>query len=146
MDPGAYRLIACADPLNRIRERRERDNCAATGGAIDIVSPPTTLLAAGDVADCSLGADAATADLLVSRPGTVAMLGDGAYPHGSAADYADCYGPTWGRVKARTRPVPGDHDYDSSGGAGYFGYFGAAAGQSGQGWYSYELGPGTWWR
>jgi hypothetical protein len=139
--PGAYRLLACADPLNHIRERRERDNCAATDGTIDLVAPPATLLAAGDVADCSLSADTATAGLLAARPGTVAMLGDGAYPNGSAADYSGCYEPTWGRVRGRTRPVPGDHDYDASGAAGYFGYFGAAAGQPGQGWYSYELGP-----
>jgi hypothetical protein len=137
---GSYRLIACADPLDRIRERRERDNCAATKGTIEVVKPAATLLAAGDVADCGLEGDSATAALLAERAGTVAMLGDGAYPDGSPGEYADCYDPTWGRVKARTRPVPGDHDYGTPGAAGYFAYFGAAAGQPGRGWYSYELG------
>lgn len=137
---GSYRLIACADDLNRIHESRERDNCAATASPIAVKTPTATLLAAGDVADCSLADDAATASVLASRTGAVAMLGDGAYPHGSSGDYASCYGPTWGRVKARTRPVPGDHDYETPGATGYFGYFGAAAGQPGQGWYSYDLG------
>lgn len=140
VEPGAYRLIACVDPLGRIRERRERDNCAATAGAIDVVARAATLMAAGDVADCSLTADSFTGDLIAARDGTVALLGDGAYAVGSSANYVECYGPAWGRFKSRTRPVPGDHDYETAGASGYFGYFGAAAGQPGQGWYSYELG------
>src|SRR2546430_14459100 len=44
--------------------------------------------------------------------------------------------------KARTKPVPGNHDYLTTGASGYFNYFGAAAGQSGKGYYSYDLG--TW--
>jgi len=56
------------------------------------------------------------------------------------ADYADCYDPSWGRHKGRTRPVPGNHEYETPGAAGYFAYFGAAAGEPGEGWYSYELG------
>src|SRR5205823_4448967 len=57
-----------------------------------------------------------------------------------SAEYANCYEPTWGRFKARTRPVPGNHDYNAPGAAGYFGYFGAAAGDPAKGYYSYDLG------
>lgn len=106
--------------------------------------PPTgtqTLIAAGDIAVCTTTYDEATANLVDNIPGTVAVLGDNAYPDGTAADYANCYGPTWGRHKARTRPAIGNHEYvRSSNGAGYWGYFGAAAGTQGQGWYSYDLG------
>src|SRR5215211_5459778 len=47
-----------------------------------------------------------------------------------------------GRVlldKISTRPA-GNHEHLTSGASGYFGDFGAAAGQMGQGYYSYELG------
>ena len=55
-------------------------------------------------------------------------------------EFTACYDPTWGRHKARTRPSPGNHEYHTPEAAGFFEYFGAAAGNPGQGWYSYELG------
>jgi hypothetical protein len=102
--------------------------------------PTATLLAAGDIATCAGAGDEATAKLLDGLAGTVATLGDNVYQSGSAQQYADCYAPTWGRHKARTRPAPGNHDYRTAGAAGYFGYFGAAAGTPGKGYYSYDLG------
>ena len=46
----------------------------------------------------------------------------------------------WGRHRGRTRPTPGNHEYETAGASGYFGYFGANAGPSGQGYYSYDIG------
>jgi hypothetical protein len=103
-------------------------------------APDATLLAAGDIASCRTRDDDATGRLVASRPGTVGVLGDNAYESGSPSEYARCYGPTWGRVKARTRPAPGNHEYDTPGAEGYFRYFGAAAGPPGRGYYSYDLG------
>src|SRR5439155_23012553 len=103
-------------------------------------SGPATLVGAGDIADCTRNGDSLTANLLDTIPGTVFLAGDNAYPSGSSTDYANCYGPTWGRHKARTRPAPGNHEYSTSGAAGYFGYFGTAAGDPTKGYYSYELG------
>jgi hypothetical protein len=97
------------------------------------------LAAAGDVARCTAGGDEATAALLEGAD-TVAMLGDGVYPDASQAGYEQCYGPSWGAYKERTRPVLGNHDYDDPGAAGYFAYFGPAAGDQGKGYYSYDLG------
>jgi hypothetical protein len=37
-------------------------------------------------------------------------------------------------------PAPGNHEYNTPGAAGYFQYFGEAAGPSGRGYYSFELG------
>lgn len=100
------------------------------------------LIGAGDIADCSnLAGAEATAKLLEANPGTVMALGDLAYPNGSADDFR-CYDKTWGRVKARTRPAVGNHEFHSSGAAYYFEYFGEAAGDPKTGYYSYELG--TW--
>jgi hypothetical protein len=100
------------------------------------------LIGAGDIASCSSLGDEETAARLDEEDGVVFTLGDNAYPHGSDADYANCYNPTWGRQKWRTRPVPGNHEYETDNGNPYFNYFGAAAGPFGRGYYSYDLG--TW--
>jgi len=98
------------------------------------------LLAAGDIADCRSPGDETTADLIRTLPGTIATLGDNVYRSGSAQQYTDCYDPTWGTEKARTRPAAGNHDYGTPDARGYFDYFGAAAGDRGEGYYSYDLG------
>ena len=99
-----------------------------------------TLVAAGDIATCSSDFDEATAHLVDGIPGLVAPLGDLAYEFGSTEDFANCYGPTWGRHKDRTRPALGNHEYLTPGAAGYFDYFGPAAGDPSQGYYSYDYG------
>ncbi len=99
-----------------------------------------TLVGAGDIAGCTWDRDEATASLLDNIPGTVFTAGDNAYPSGHLTQFQNCYDPTWGRHKARTRPSPGNHDYRTSGASGYYQYFGAAAGPSGRGYYSYNLG------
>jgi acid phosphatase type 7 len=98
------------------------------------------LVGAGDIADCGSSGDAATASLINSIPGTVFTLGDNAYGSGSAKQFRHCYGPTWGRFKARTRPAIGNHEYETKGADGYFDYFGKSAGPRGKGWYSYNAG------
>ena len=103
-------------------------------------SADTVLVGAGDIADCGLTDDSATAALVDAIPGAVFTAGDNAYPDGSAAQFRDCYGPTWGRLLARTRPAPGNHDWVTKDLAGYLGYFGAAAAPLGTSWYSYDLG------
>jgi hypothetical protein len=98
------------------------------------------LVGAGDIADCpNLAQAEATAKLLEKIPGTVMAVGDLAYPDGKPENFA-CYDKTWGRVKDRTRPAPGNHEFHSAGAAYYFQYFGAAAGEASKGYYSYELG------
>ena len=106
----------------------------------------------GTTANC---AEKATSNLLVGQGfAAVLSLGDNQYYCGSAAAFGASYDPSWGRVKSITHPVVGNHEYltapgttaatgcDSSntGAAGYFAYFGSAAGASGQGYYSYDVG------
>jgi PKD repeat protein len=98
------------------------------------------LVGAGDIASCSSKGDEATAALLDAIPGTVFTAGDNAYESGTATEFANCYEPSWGRHKARTRPSAGNHEYKTSGARGYFDYFGAAAGDRTKGYYSYDLG------
>ena len=98
------------------------------------------LVGAGDIARCSSQGSEDTAQLLDDIPGTVFTTGDNAYESGTASALNDCYDPSWGRHKARTKPAPGNHEYDTPGAAGYFGYFGEAAGPRGRGYYSYDRG------
>lgn len=127
----------------------ENKTISAVAGGVPITQTATTavmpaLVGAGDIADCNSIRDDATATLLDSIPGVVFAAGDLAYPNGTAANFTNCYEPTWGRHKARTRPVVGNHEYDSSGTAApYTAYFGTSVADpegNGFGYYSFELG------
>jgi hypothetical protein len=89
-----------------------------TGPSDDIV-----LVGAGDISECDSDGDEMTAQLLDAIPGTVFTTGDNAYEEGTIDEFNDCYGPTWGRHKDRTKPVPGNHEYLTSDAAGYFQYY-----------------------
>ncbi len=107
-----------------------------------------TLVAAGDVAcapdeprtrfTCRQADTAALAARL--DPDAVAVLGDLQYPAGGLADFEASYDRSWGRLKDRTHPAIGNHEYEEDpAAAGYFTYFGRRAGPVGKGWYSYDL-------
>ena len=79
--------------------------------------------------------------------GAVFVAGDNAYMQGTAKQYRQCYDPTWGRFKDRTRPVPGNHEYlcnvpgTACHARDYFDYFTVErAGERTKGYYSYDLG------
>lgn len=120
------------------------------------------IAAAGDIA-CGTGhATAAghcqelkTSDLLLQmNPSAVLPLGDTQYEDGVYNDYftgtpglpGTGYDPTWGRLKSVTRPAVGNHEYNTSGAAGYFDYFNGignftgSAGDRDKGYYSFDVG------
>jgi hypothetical protein len=114
---------------------------AGSGDASSVRSAgEPVVVAAGDIASCASPGDEATSELLAGIDGTIITLGDNAYEKGSTEDFRECYDPTWGRYKNRTRPVPGNHEYHTPGAEGYFDYFGEAAGDPSKGYYSYDLG------
>jgi acid phosphatase type 7 len=119
-------------------------NIFVSGYPATLSSQPATpvLVGAGDIARCGDREAEATAKLLDGIAGTVFTVGDNAYPKGREVDYSRCYDPTWGRHRNRTRPAPGNHDYETPQAAPYYNYFGDLAGPSGRGYYSYNLG--TW--
>ena len=111
------------------------------------------IAAAGDVA-CEAGSSAAgntcrqgaVSDLLTGGDlAQVLALGDLQYSTGLLSEFQRSYDASWGRVKSITRPVPGNHEYES-GADGYFDYFNGPgapdgiAGPRGLGYYSYDLG------
>jgi hypothetical protein len=107
---------------------------------------PAVIVGAGDISNCYNDHDTYTAYLMDSIEGTVITLGDDAYEAGSTKDFAECYDPTWGRHKERTRPTPGNHEYGTQGAEGYFTYYGDAATplepgctRDCKGYYSYDV-------
>src|SRR5215211_3739962 len=90
-------------------------------------TPTVTLVGAGDIAGCDFKQDRKTAMLVSKIGGTVFTLGDNVYPDGTSTQYRNCYDPTWGKFKKRTRPLVGDNDYKTSGAKPYFDYFGKRA-------------------
>jgi hypothetical protein len=92
----------------------------------------------------------ATSDLMVNANlAAVLALGDTQYYCGSLTAFMMSYNLSWGRLKSITHPAVGNHEYltsggtgctaDNAGAAGYFSYFGAAAGNFGQGYYSFDI-------
>ena len=113
--------------------------------SIHVLGAPAdpVLVGAGDISTCTNSGDTKTANLIADIPGTVFTAGDNVYPSGALGAFEDCYEPTWGAFRDRTRPSAGNHDYETADASGYFAYFGSAAGDPGEGYYAYDLGA---WR
>lgn len=127
----------------------------------------TTLLAVGDIASCKkrsgivaalpntahlvgLPSPYDTTTALANQTAALALdwpnvpilaLGDTVYRKGSPVEYAGCFEPTWGALKPRILPAPGNHEYKTPGAFGYFDYFGQQAGPDRRGWYAAHV-PG----
>lgn len=144
------------------------DNLTAETAPAPPPPPPgdPVLAAAGDIAcdpldprfngtDPNSCRERLVADLIAGDPSVtmVAALGDVQYECGGLAAFQQSYDLTWGRLRTKTRPAVGNHEYipssaatpatdcDPAGtAAGYYTYFGAAAGDPAKGYYSYNLG------
>lgn len=111
----------------------------ASPAPVPLANP--VLVGAGDIARCDSDDDEATARLIDEIAGMVFTLGDTAYEDGSESQLRDCYGPTWGRFRDRTRfVVTGNHDIRTDGGAPLRAYFGEAAARDGVTWFSEDVG------
>ncbi len=76
------------------------------------------------------------------KPDMVLSLGDQQYESGAYSDFMKVYDRSWGSLRSITRPIPGNHEYNTSGAAGYYRYF--ADQQPGPpGYYSFKAGK---WR
>lgn len=112
------------------------------GAAGDVACDPSSPHfnnGAGTAANCRMEA---TSDLLLEADvDGVLVLGDIQYECGRAEAYARSYDPTWGRLKAITRPAIGNHEYgrscrlnETSPTIEYFGL------RNPRGYYSFDLG------
>jgi hypothetical protein len=99
------------------------------------------LVGAGDIATSGSNADSLTGDLIEARPDATAFtLGDNVYPDGTASQFTNIYDPAWGAFKDKTKPIPGNHDYNTTNASGYKGYFGSLAQPNGTTYYRFEAG------
>lgn len=150
--PGRHSIYVALAPGNRSRTVRVR--LARAGGRVvaaagDIACDPGDQFAFnGGLGTAHQCHDLRTSNLLVHAGLTAVLaLGDLQYYCGSAESFALSYDSSWGRVKAITRPTPGNHEYQTRGSSdcapgakGYFSYWGAAAGDPRRGYYSFEIG------
>jgi 3',5'-cyclic AMP phosphodiesterase CpdA len=127
--------------------------CGAGGGGTPAPSASgagdVIVVAVGDIAcgatreSCQEASTAALVDTI--RPSLVLALGDLQYGPATYGDFQRYYGRSWGRFLAMTRAVPGNHDYNTAGAAGYFDYLDGpgrddgAGGPRGKGYYGFDL-------
>jgi acid phosphatase type 7 len=99
------------------------------------------VLAVADVGMCTERASVeATAALVDRLPGELLLAGDLAYMQGTIQNFTECFDPAWGKFRNRWRPVPGNHEYETAGAAGYRQYFGDTAGPVGRTYYAFRTG------
>jgi hypothetical protein len=90
----------------------------------DIARPPTSTCLPNS---CPQTATAGLAQTF--NPNAVLVLGDNQYDSGSLAEYTGSYQLSWGQdFNSIVHPIPGNHEYGTSGAGGYFQYFGQAIG------------------
>ncbi|HWC73007.1 MAG TPA: Ig-like domain-containing protein, partial [Gemmatimonadales bacterium] len=107
----------------------------------DVTTGPQTLIGAGNIARCDRTNDEATGLLLDNYPtATVYTTGDNTNGNASLTNFNNCYGPSWGRNKGRTRPAVGQNEYKQAGASGFYTYFKPNGGDSLKYYYSYDLG------
>src|SRR4051812_10579723 len=111
----------------------------------DVACDPASTSFNGGAGDPTHCRQRATSDLLLSAGfAAVLPLGDTQYEDGTLAKFQASYDPSWGRVRSISRPVVGNHEYETSAN-GYFDYFNGVgnatgpAGERSKGYYSYDL-------
>lgn len=96
-----------------------------------------TIWAVGD-GDSSQAARAVADRIASATFDRLLYLGD-VYESGTAADFASRYTPTYGRLRRRTAPAPGNHDWPEHP-AGYDRYWREALGRRAAAWYAFQAG------
>ena len=118
---------------------------------------PVVLLAAGDIAcdpaspamgspnACQQGKVGALVRRKISHGADWWMpLGDLQYEDGTYKAFRAVYDKAFGAVRSVTQPIAGNHEWHTTGAAGYFQYFGRRAGTAGRPWRTFVAAPG--WR
>jgi acid phosphatase type 7 len=118
-----------------------------TFAAFPLTQSAAVVAAAGDICDTTGDGCIRTSNTVLSMaPNAAILLGDNVYETGTFAEYTSRYDPAWGRFKAFTKPIPGNHEYGTASAAGYFDYFNGVGVQSGlagerdKGYYSWNIG------
>lgn len=153
IDVASFALPGFVDLMVEASGKGNTNTAILSLEVVEVVTPPPppgtdpVIVAVGDIA-CSTNNvtntachHKATSDLALEiDPDAVLVLGDLQYCCGSLAGFNQYYDPTWGRLFDRTYPAPGNHEYKTTGAAGYYDYFGELAGDPKKGYYSFDLG------
>jgi hypothetical protein len=133
--------VAASTPSANARQQaagRVRPPSVLVAAVGDIVCPPPGQAVDDEPRVCD---QELVADLITERkPAAFLALGDIQYDTGDLDAFRSQYAPVFGAFLPITHPVPGNHEYQTSGASGYYQYFGARAGPAGKGWYSFDLG------
>jgi len=117
--------------------------------SLDVVPTEYVWIGAGDIAGCTTSNDEKVASLVQSMldddpSAEVFTAGDNVYEDGTAQEYRDCYGPSWGQFKDRTWASLGNHEYNTGTADPSFDYFTIGgverAGPRDKGYYSLDRG------
>ena len=157
--PTSTYLLDSSDVGSTVRVSVTAGNASGSGSATSAPTGPVAssggssgdpvVVAVGDIAQppgCNPCEQSATASLTQTfSPASVFVLGDNQYDSGSDSEYMGSYDLTWGHdFNSIVHPVPGNHEYLTSGASGYFQYFGdhGVTTNAPAGYYSVNLG--TW--
>lgn len=135
----------CVTVTPRLADPRSRYTIDAyQSGTQPLTEATVTVAAAGDICGSACNQTAPLVNAM--NPTAVVLAGDNAYESGTLSEYNNKYHPNWGAFKSKTRPSPGNHEYQTSGASGYFDYFNGVgnntgpAGERGKGYYSFDVG------
>jgi alkaline phosphatase len=130
-------LASCGtSPTESVPDRTS----ARAGGSVRVVAVGDIACPPGAKATATSCRQAATARLARRiGPAAVLALGDLQYQSGGLAGFEASYDASWGSLRSRTLPVPGNHEYETRGAAGYYTYF-AQQQPGAPGWYVRGLG------
>ncbi|MDT5027746.1 MAG: hypothetical protein QOE61_4172 [Micromonosporaceae bacterium] len=149
---GSVGANASANPGGSVGANTGANPGSNTGAVPSAASTATTVRIAA-VGDMACEAKSAPADskalscrqssvsdaVLAANPSLMLALGDLQYEEGAPGKW-DQYNNSYGRLRAITRPAPGNHEYLTPGAAGYYAYFPQWRGPSGNGYYSFDVG------
>ena len=118
----------------------DRDSDSSTGRSQ--TAGAATIWAVGDGADGSPAARRVARLIAHERPTRFIYLGD-VYPLGRAEDFRGGYDPVYGRLRGRTLPTPGNHEWANHA-QGYDRYWRRVAGRRAPHFYSVRLAAAGW--
>jgi fibronectin type III domain protein len=129
----AFNASAVSDPSNKLDL-----TTAGVGG-----SPEFVMIGAGEITSCASQGSNLTAALIdaeiAKTPDAIVFTTGNNVADSTAAAFADCFAPRWGKFLPRIRAAIGQRDYDKGPDAA-FDYFGDKIGPKGKGWYSFDVG------
>jgi hypothetical protein len=154
---GSTYLLGTADVGSTVLVSVTAANASGSASATSAASGPVAsatssgdpvVVGVGDIArhlGCASSCPQADTAVLAQSfsPTAVLVLGDNQYDDGTFSEYMGSYDLTWGHdFNSRVHPIPGNHEYSTSGAAGYFQYFGGKGVTTNPpgGYYSFNLG------